>query len=74
MKRSDLAVMLTAYAVFGLIMFVGWVVFTNWSCSSKWARSGMASSWGPVQGCLVQLPDGRWMPDERVREIEITPR
>jgi hypothetical protein len=54
-------------ALIGLGMF-----FDNWSCKSKWERSGMAAvTWGPVQGCLVKLPDGRWLPEERIREIDV---
>lgn len=46
--------------------------FSAWSCHSKWGRSGMkAVSWGPVQGCMCQLPDGRWLPEERIREVDI---
>lgn len=40
-------------------------------CTAKWQRSGLASEWGLFQGCLVRLPDGRWLPEERLREIEI---
>lgn len=40
------------------------------TCHASWAKSGFATSWGPFQGCLVQLPDGRWIPENRVREID----
>lgn len=43
-------------------------------CSSRWQHSGLKSSWGPVQGCLVQMPSGRWLPDNRVRDSDLTPR
>jgi hypothetical protein len=48
------------------------MIMENWSCKSKWEHAGMAGiTWGPVQGCLVKLPDGRWLPEERIREIDI---
>ena len=40
-------------------------------CHARWKHSGLESSWGPLQGCLVTFPDGRQIPDDRVREIEI---
>lgn len=44
------------------------------SCGSRWEYSGLKTSWGPIKGCLVQMPDGRWLPDDRVREIDIGPK
>jgi hypothetical protein len=64
--------------MFTVILFAIFVViaiaFSSWSCSSKWALSGMKTSYGPIQGCLVQTPNGRWMPEERIREVDLTPR
>lgn len=34
----------------------------------------MQTSWGPVKGCIVQTPNGRWLPEERIREVDLTPR
>jgi hypothetical protein len=66
----------TALLALGLLSIVAVVIIgfilENASCKSKWERSGMAGvMWGPIQGCLVKLPDGRWLPEERIREIEI---
>ena len=51
-----------------------WVIFASLSCSSRWADSGLKSSWGPVKGCLVKTPAGRWIPDDRVREVDLVPQ
>lgn len=40
-------------------------------CQSKWARSGLHAEFGVFQGCLVRLPDGRWIPQENVRETDL---
>jgi hypothetical protein len=45
---------------------LGW-----WSCHAKWAGSGLASSWGPIQGCVVQMPSGKWMPEGNVRDMDL---
>ena len=64
-----------AVSIVGLIVcFVAYLIFGSWQCSSQWSRSGLATSWGPIQGCVVELPDGRWIPADRVREIEIAPK
>ena len=40
-------------------------------CEAKWENSGMAYKWGFFSGCLVEVEKGRWLPEERVREIEL---
>ncbi len=39
------------------------------SCESRWKGSGMQTSWGPLQGCLVKRKDGTWVPDKMMRDI-----
>jgi hypothetical protein len=63
--------MMIFFVVAGFFLYC---VIGAWECSSKWGKSGMASSFGPIQGCLVQTPGGRWIPEERVREVDLTPR
>ena len=65
------SLLLAALLLIGLFVAVV-MFFENWACKSKWERSNMAVSWGPIQGCLVNLPDGRWLPEERIREIDIS--
>lgn len=56
------------------VSLILWVVLSSWQCSSRWADSGLKSSWGPVEGCLVKTPSGRWVPDDRVRDVDLEPR
>lgn len=56
--------------VFGLIVY-GLTMFESYKCNAGWARSGMATSWGPIQGCLVQVGPNRWIPSDRVRETDL---
>ena len=71
-QRGDAEVM--ASLILGAIGLVLWMVFSAWSCGSRWGKSDMRTSWGPVQGCLVQTPSGRWVPDDRVRDVDLEPR
>ena len=64
---SELFASLVVILVFGL----GSCAYSSVSCESRWEHSNMASTWGPIKGCLVKLPDGRWLPEDRVREIDI---
>lgn len=41
------------------------------SCHAAWSRSGLATDYTIMGGCVVQMPDGRWIPSDRVRDIEI---
>lgn len=45
-----------------------------YQCTEKWSESGLESKWRVGAGCRVKMPDGRWIPAERVREIELTPK
>jgi hypothetical protein len=51
------------------ILFIILAFISAASCESAWSKSGFETSWGPVQGCLIKMPDGRWIPDESYREI-----
>lgn len=56
------------------ILFCVLVIFGAYSldahqCSSQWDRSGMKSSYGPIQGCMIQMPDKTWIPADRYRNV-----
>jgi len=53
-----------------VILVVGAIcwMFASYECSAKWEKSGMATDWGPIQGCLIKR-DGKWIPSENYREI-----
>ena len=38
-------------------------------CEAAWKQSGLATDWGPIQGCLVQRKDGTWVPSRTIREM-----
>jgi len=60
----------------GLAFLVGSFLFgiaatmESFSCEKRWSSSGMQTSWGPIQGCLINLGDGRWIPDTNYREMK----
>lgn len=64
---KDLAVVIVA----AIVIFGGAWAMSSMQCSSQWERSHLKAEYGPIQGCLVELPDGRWLPADRVREVDI---
>lgn len=67
----------TLATIAAIIVAFIWAIFIGlpaYGCHSKWRDSGLDSQYGFFAGCRVQTPDGRWLPAERVREIEITPK
>lgn len=38
-------------------------------CHARWADSGMRVRYSFMAGCRVQQADGRWIPEDRVREL-----
>lgn len=57
-----------------LVIGVMLLVTLLWSwigCGARWQPSGLATSWGPIQGCLVQVPGGRWVPADNVRGVDL---
>ena len=69
-QRGDFEIV--AGLVLFLIGIILWVIFSSWSCGARWKHSGVNTSWGPIQGCLVKMPSGRWVPDDRVRDIDLS--
>lgn len=69
MRNDGFLSAMLLYAVIFFVLFAGMVVIGTISCESKWAASGFKTSYGPIQGCLIQLPDGRWIPSENYREL-----
>ena len=41
----------------------------QYSCTSRWEDSGMATKYSFMGGCKIQLPDGKWIPEDRYREF-----
>jgi hypothetical protein len=64
---GELIASLIVCAVFALPLMAVY----NMSCKARWSDSGMAVSWGPIQGCKVQVGPSRWLPEDRVRETDI---
>jgi hypothetical protein len=65
--ESSLAIAIIVLILCGALF---WFIISAWTCYARWEKSGLRCEWGPIQGCLVELPNGKWIPDDRYREIE----
>jgi len=52
--------------VLALLCGIG-AVIDDAACSAKTADIGMPHRWGIFSGCMVQIPDGNWLPLETYR-------
>ncbi len=68
-RNDDWIMHLMLYLIIALCLFAGTVIFGSIACDAKWETSGFKTSYGPIKGCLIQLPDGRWIPSENYREL-----
>jgi hypothetical protein len=54
--------------VVGLLTFG--VHMNHVACTRKWEASGYTTKFDVYAGCMVHLPNGRWVPESAVREIQ----
>jgi hypothetical protein len=66
-----LLVIIACIFLFGGVFVLGGIL-SYYHCHRQWDAAGMSEvSWGVLQGCMLKMPDGRWIPAERVREIDL---
>ena len=63
------------WAVAGLVWVVclsaiGWAIIApSYTCRAKAEVMGMKSSWGFVQGCMIEVKPGQWVPLSNYRVL-----
>ena len=70
-SNVELLSALICFTLFCAVIFAIGAAFDHAACSGKWEDSGLKTKWGPVKGCIVQWPDGRWLPEDVLREVKI---
>ena len=61
-------------AVLFVGLFVGIFQLSKANCYSSWEYSGLNVDWGPLKGCIVQTPNGRWLPADSLRDMDLNPK
>lgn len=67
----EVAIFLVIMAV--IVTFVIWLIemLRGDQCEARWKDSGMKAEYRVDAGCMVQKPDGRWLPARAIREPSI---
>lgn len=66
-NRIAVSIAAVCIIVIAIASYAAGVWWGGYKCGSRWGQSGMATSYGLVQGCLIQH-DGRWIPEQNYRE------
>lgn len=63
-----ISLLIVGIMIVAIICFA--VVPVYMTCHSKAEKQGLECDWGPLQGCMVKLPSGKWMDYDRLRYME----
>jgi hypothetical protein len=55
--------------VAGTLMWFALLWVHSVKCETRWADSGMESKFSAFTGCRIQIEPGKWIPDDRYREL-----
>ncbi len=61
-------VVVWSLAIIGVTL-IGGILWNSAACNAKWTRSGFESDYGIIQGCVIKVK-GRWIPEERYRDLD----
>jgi hypothetical protein len=67
-KFAAMVAIILAMLLLLLFVLVNWA--NSVSCHRQWQHSGMKSSYSVMGGCVIQLPDGTWLPADNYRDIQ----
>lgn len=59
----------TLMVAFLISVFAACYAFESWSCGARWSDSGFESRYGMATGCKINV-EGRWIPEDRYREVK----
>ena len=68
-KGSALAGLIAALICFGIVFGLSYWASSS-SCKAQWSDSGFGVRYGFMSGCMIHLPDGRWIPADNYREVK----
>lgn len=67
--KEILQTILVVFVVPLALLWGGAAAYDNFSCKTKAGVMQKPATWGPVQGCMIQVK-GEWVPIERYRVID----
>lgn len=70
-QHGELLVDFVITLVLLIIVAVISVAWSSYQCGVKWEDSGMKSEYRIGAGCMVQRPDGKWLPASSLRDTSL---
>lgn len=70
-QRGELLLELVASIILLVVIGIISMAFASYQCSVHWENSGMKSEYRIGAGCMVQKPDGKWLPAKSLRDTDI---
>lgn len=67
-RESKTAELIAKLIVLAVMVGIGWG-FSAWKCAAQFGWVG-PTSWGPIQGCIVTLPNGAKRPAGMLRDLQ----
>lgn len=55
---------------FFILLFSGVYFLVSSRCESRWSESGFNSKYGFLSQCQIEISPGKYIPEDRYREIE----
>lgn len=69
-QKGNFEVMFGLFIVLIFIVMGGIAIAINYvSCSARWADT-FKTDFGIFQGCRIEVAPGKWIPEDRYREVE----
>jgi hypothetical protein len=60
--RQALMFIIGIIVIFITLIYLG----KSHGCSGRWEESGTRAKYSPSSGCIVEVSEGHWFPEERV--------
>ena len=69
MDKTDAVALIAFFLVSAAAFFGAFSLVGSEQCESQWKKSGMVYEYGLIQGCMIRLKDGTWIPAKSYREV-----
>ena len=69
MDKTDAAAVMAFFLILAAALLGAILLVSSEQCESQWGKSGMVYEYGLIQGCMIRLKDGTWIPEKSYREV-----
>lgn len=73
-KDSGLLLPLGLLILLIIVLVASTAGLSSVNCRAAWKKSGLNSTWEFGAGCLVEVSPNQWVPERKVRIMEVKPQ